>query len=330
VYDTKNPIAHYTGDATAAPDVSAITGKGFDVYGLPVQANALVMAYRKDLLSNSAQQAAYQQQTGKQLAPPTTWDDYATVAKFFTQPDKKLYGTTVMAGVGDWATDDFKSLLGGFGGNGHLIGDKLTMDFNSPEGVKALEYYRKLITSGVVPPGSTSASWDEVASSFDSGLTAMTMNYHALALDSAVSGGQIGYAAVPKGSAQAPHFGTWMLSVNKYSTNKEWAYRAISWVTAAEQQLAMTKQQLHPTRVSVYQQVGAAGSADAEFYQALGESLALGDGRPRLTNYTEVSQAIAVAVNDAATGKKDPKAALDSAASQVKKLLQQAGYNPGS
>jgi multiple sugar transport system substrate-binding protein len=329
VYDAAKPVSQYP-SPTDAPDLDKITKAGFDVYGLPIQANAAVMAYRKDLFSDPAQKARFKQEFGRDLTVPTTWDQYAQVAKFFTQPDKKLYGTTVMAGVGDWATDDFKTLLAGYGGDGHLVTDKLGLSFDSPAGVKALTYYRSLITSGVVPPGSTSASWDETATSFDNGLSAMTINYHTLALADNVKG-EIGYAPVPGATAQGPHFGTWMLSINKNSKNKSWAYKAISWLTSAKTQLSMTKEQLHPSRASVYDSVeSSASSADErEFYSTLGKSLAVGVGRARLTNYTEVSHAVAVAVNKAASGSETPSAALKEAAASVTSLLKQAGYKVG-
>jgi len=47
---------------------------------------------------------------GKDLTVPKTWDDYAQVAEFFTQPDKQLYGTTVMAGVGADLTSTLRIL----------------------------------------------------------------------------------------------------------------------------------------------------------------------------------------------------------------------------
>ncbi|MGH3450914.1 MAG: hypothetical protein ACRDQW_09310, partial [Haloechinothrix sp.] len=123
-----------------------------------------------------------------------------------------------------------------------------------------------------------------------------------------------------------PHFGTWMLSVNKNSQNKAWAYRAITWLTATEQQLVMTQDLLHPTRTSVYQALEKTQRSD-NYYDVLGKSLAVGVGRPRLTNYTEISRAIAVAVNTAASGKTPPRAALDKAAGDVRRLLRQAGYD---
>jgi multiple sugar transport system substrate-binding protein len=326
VYNASEPITQYP-DPTAAPDVDAIKSAGFDIYGLPIQANVAVMAYRKDLFADPAQQAAFKEQFGRDLAVPTTWDEYAEVAKFFTQPDKNLYGTTVMAGVGDWATDDFKTLLASYGGDGHLVSDDLSLGFDTPEGKKALQYYVDLINSGSVPPGSTSASWDETATSFDTGLTAMTINYHSLALEDGVDG-EIGYAPVPGATEAGPHFGTWMLSINKNSQHKDWAYRAISWLTSSDQQLAMTDQQLHPSRTSVYDAVESKTDdpAEVEFYTTLGDSLAVGVGRARLTNYTEVSHAIAVAVNQAATGSSTPDAALSDAAQSVTSLLEQAGY----
>jgi multiple sugar transport system substrate-binding protein len=97
-----------------------------------------------------------------------------------------------------------------------------------------------------------------------------------------------------------------MLSVNSFSKNKEWAYR-----------------------VSVYEAAikdPAIGEKFANFYDVLGKSLAVGVGRPRLTNYGDVDRAIWVAVNDAARGAATPEAALKAAGGQVRDLLAQAGY----
>jgi multiple sugar transport system substrate-binding protein len=129
--------------------------------------------------------------------------------------------------------------------------------------------------------------------------------------------------------AYGPHFGTWILSVNKYAKNKEWAYRAITWLTASDTQIKMLQKQLHPTRVSVYKQAVADAALQkdfANFYEVLGKSLQVGVGRARLSNYSDVSQAIAVAVNNAATGSQAPQAALNAAASQIKEMIKQAGY----
>ncbi len=78
------------------------------------------------------------------------------------------------------------------------------------------------------------------------------MNYHTEVLAPDVQG-NITYALVPEKVTRGPHFGTWMLSVNKASQKKEWAYRAANWFTSAPTQTKMLAAQLHPSRKSVYE-----------------------------------------------------------------------------
>ena len=284
--------------------------------------------HRTDLFENADEMAAFESQYGRALAFPETWDEFTEVAKFFTRPDKNLYGTTLMPGNGDWATDDFKTLLAAWGGDGYMVSDDFTLAFNSPEGVEALTYYADLINKDkVTPPGVTSFSWDDASAAFTSGLTAIGMNYHTEVLTPDVEG-NISYALVPKQVTRGPHFGTWMLSVNKASKNKEWAYRAANWFTSGPTQTKMLAAQLHPSRKSVYEAAKTDENASkfGNFYDILGQSLALGVGRPRLTNYGAVDKEIWVAVNSAATGAMTPEEALQSAADKVKGLLQEAGY----
>ena len=329
VYKRGQSYLHWPGQQVM--DASAIKKGGFEIYGLPIQANVATLAYRADMFSNSATQKEFQAKTGKSLAAPVTWDDFTTVAEFFTRPRKRLWGTTMMAGAGDWATDDFKTLLASFGGDGHLVNDAFQPVFDSPQGVQALSYYVDLIAKKrVTPPGTTSASWDTAATEFGSGLTAMSINYHSETLNPMVKG-SIAYAMVPKKVQYGPHFGTWMLSVNSYSKNKEWAYRAVEWFTSKPVQVKALATQLHPTRRSVYAvatQNAGLTQRFANFYDVLGKSLEVGVGRPRLTNYADVDRAIWIAVNDAARQAEKPDMALRKAAMQVKTLLVQAGYKP--
>jgi multiple sugar transport system substrate-binding protein len=155
----------------------------------------------------------------------------------------------------------------------------------------------------------------------------MSMNYHQETLAKNIKG-SIGYALVPKQATWGPHFGTWMLSVNQYGKTPEWAYKAIVWLTGAAQQKRMLKTQLHPTRTSVYAaaKTDPATKAFGNFYDVLGKSLAVGVGRPRLTNYADVDKAIWVAVNNAANGS-DPASELKKQGAQVKSLLKKAGYS---
>ncbi len=310
----------------SAVDLATIAEQGFEVYGLPLQANALVAMYRHDLFD--AEAAAFEGQVGRPLTFPVNVDEFAEVAKFFTRPDENLYGTTLMPGTGDWATDDFKTFLAAWGGNGYMINDDFTIAFNGQEGIDALTWYVSLINEHkVTPPGVTSFSWDDASATFTQGLTAMSMNYHTEVLSPDVQG-RIAYALVPEKVARGPHFGTWMLSVNKYGKNKPWAYRAVQWFTSGETQTKMLAAQLHPSRKSVYEAAKTDPNATkfGNFYDILGQSLAVGVGRPRLTNYGAVDQVIWVAVNNAANGTQSPEEALNEAATKVTDLLREEGY----
>ncbi|MDQ6794496.1 MAG: extracellular solute-binding protein [Chloroflexota bacterium] len=327
VYNRDQSQLEFTGSADKV-DVAAIKSAGFEIYGLPIQANALTLTYRKDLFENPTEQAAFKAKYGRDLAVPKTWDDFTDVASFFTRPAARLYGTTLMAGTGDWSTDDFKTLLAGFGGNGKMVDGQFKRVFNSPEGIAALTYYSDLINKHkVTPPGVTSFSWDEAGSTYASGLTAMSMNYHNAKLNAGLAGATA-YAQIPAGVATGPHFGTWMLSVNSFSKNKEWAYKAIEWFTSSAVQTKMLATQLHPTRRSVYE--AAKTSPDVasfgNYYDILGKSLAVGVGRPRLTNYGEVDQIIWTAVNNVATGAATPTDALKDADAKVLDALKKVPY----
>ena len=57
VYKRDNSALHF--DKTDSVDPAAIKAEGFDIFGLPMQANVLTLAYRKDLFDDPANQKAY-------------------------------------------------------------------------------------------------------------------------------------------------------------------------------------------------------------------------------------------------------------------------------
>jgi multiple sugar transport system substrate-binding protein len=159
----------------------------------------------------------------------------------------------------------------------------------------------------------------------------MGMNYNDMHLDPKVNG-KAGYFLFPgmkNGNeiVRGPHFGSWELSVSKYSSNKQAAYSLAEWLTSPETQKEYLKFNQHVTRISSYE---ASASMDdpekKEFYKVLGESLAVGVGRPRITVYGQMSEAVQVGINDFLTGQKSAKDALDSAAKQVQLIMEKEGY----
>ena len=48
--------------------------------------------YRGDLFEDPKEKAAYSDKYGRELRVPETWDEHNDISKFFTRPDKQLYG----------------------------------------------------------------------------------------------------------------------------------------------------------------------------------------------------------------------------------------------
>ncbi len=56
---------------------------GERAYALPVLGEAPLCFYRLDLFADPAQRAAFRDRFGRDLAPPTTWEEFADLAEFF-------------------------------------------------------------------------------------------------------------------------------------------------------------------------------------------------------------------------------------------------------
>ncbi|NJL34374.1 MAG: extracellular solute-binding protein [Chloroflexaceae bacterium] len=72
---------------------------------MPAWANTEILFYRKDLFEDPAEQAAFAEEYGSDLAPPTNWQEFTDVATFFTRDTDgdgaiDFYGTDVKGGAG--------------------------------------------------------------------------------------------------------------------------------------------------------------------------------------------------------------------------------------
>ncbi len=75
-----------------------------DLYGLPMEAFIKIYLYRTDLFEDPEIQAAFNEETGHDLKPATTHEEYSEIARFFTaygeENDMDLWGTTAQAHTG--------------------------------------------------------------------------------------------------------------------------------------------------------------------------------------------------------------------------------------
>ncbi|WP_370638346.1 extracellular solute-binding protein [Aurantimonas sp. VKM B-3413] len=164
-------------------------GTNGDLYGMPMEAFIKVYLYRTDLFNDPDVQAAFKEKTGKELKPAKTHEDYAEIAKFFTDYGKEkgmdLWGTTAQAHTGHPASwyEYFESVAPTFGVyNWGINVDKnyaATVEnggtMNSPEAKKALKWW--LSMRDIAPPESVQSTWTEVATTFAAGRAAQGLVY---------------------------------------------------------------------------------------------------------------------------------------------------------
>ena len=92
-----------------------------DLFGVPMEAFIKLYLYRTDLFNDPAIKEAFKDETGKDLVPAKTHEEYTQIAEFFTKWGKdhnlELWGTTAQAHTGHPASwyEFFESIAPTFG-----------------------------------------------------------------------------------------------------------------------------------------------------------------------------------------------------------------------
>jgi multiple sugar transport system substrate-binding protein len=154
------------------------TGSG-KYYGFPTEGDADGWAYRKDLFEDPANMAAFKEQYGYDLAVPTTWAELMDIAKFFTQPDKNLYGVAIYTQKDyDAITMGYENMMFSWGAKWQDENNNVEGVVNSQEAIDAVQFYRDLYECCQVP-GLNNAFYTETNDAMIGGQAAMIMNYFA-------------------------------------------------------------------------------------------------------------------------------------------------------
>lgn len=80
-------------------------------YGVPWFGEIKALFLRTDLLNDPNEKAAFKAKYSYDLAPPKTEAEYFDQMKFFTRPDKGLYGTIIYGKRAVWLQIPFQSML---------------------------------------------------------------------------------------------------------------------------------------------------------------------------------------------------------------------------
>jgi multiple sugar transport system substrate-binding protein len=281
-------------------------------YGVPWILDTKYFFYNKKMLGEAG------------VSPPDTWDGVVEAAQAL-----KSKGVVEYPLIWSWAQAealicDYATLLGAYGGK--FFNESGEPAFNSGGGLEALEFMRMTLDEKLSNPASTESLEEDVRRIISQGEAAMALNWtymFALANDPNESqvAGQIDIAHTPKGPAGAPGVnGSMGIAISNGSQNQDAAWKYIQFMTSQKIQNQYAKLSL-PIWKSSYDQ--------EEVVQALPQVVPVAKEqlndmilRPVVTNYNDVSHTLQVEIQQALTGEKSPKQALDDAANSVAETQQ--------
>ena len=203
-----------------------------EVLGLPYHDGPECLIYRRDLLEDPAEQAAYQARYGAPLRVPETWTEFRQVARHFHRPERGLYGT-IFAAYPDGHNTVYDFCLQLWTRGGELMDPAGRLQLATPQAAAALEFLRSMIND----PASVHPScreFDSVKSgvAFAAGEAALMVNWFGFAsmaetvADSRVKG-RVGIAPVPHAEGcQGTSLNIyWILAIAAGSPHAEVAWR---------------------------------------------------------------------------------------------------------
>jgi multiple sugar transport system substrate-binding protein len=306
-------------------DADSVDGKP---YGIPYDGEVTVQVYRKDLYD------------AKGLHPATTYDQLLSNAKALHDPANRIYGLALrgFAGAGQ-NMYIYPSIFRSFGGD-WFQGKNVVV--NSPEAVKALQWYVDALTA-YAPPAVRNWNWPDIADAFSQGTVATYIDAHSSAAvlnnpEKSKVIGKIGFARWPKGpnGKRVTSIWNWGFPINAALNEKQkkatWLF--ISWATSAETQartswkFAGAGKRSGVNRLSAWKSAEfsqAVGGAGHNFIAAALESLEQDtdvEWRPRVPQWPAVGETMATAIQSALVGQKKPKEALDEAQARIQQILK--------
>lgn len=230
-------LSEYLGDDVVGDLVNAdlFTRDDGALVGVPQYYNFPVLLYRTDLFEDPEEQAAFEAEYGRELAPPTTFDELVDVATFFNRPPE-MYGTC-LGGV-DWSVflDDTYFTYGQGANFGDLETGELTLD--TPEQVKSMEYIDAL--TGLSAPGWEALSFFDCDNQMAAGQIAIYQNWlYAWRSVGDQMDGTLGIAPPP---GEQTHLGAMLATIPESAPNPDAAGAFVAWMTSDEFQLAQTEE----------------------------------------------------------------------------------------
>ncbi|MCI0330586.1 MAG: extracellular solute-binding protein [candidate division Zixibacteria bacterium] len=251
---------------------------------------------------------------------PAAWNQLAQLNQKMAKFKPKTYGFGANASERHRLYKKFLPFFWSAGARIFSADGKICL-LNSPEGVKALEYYADLCQDALL---ATQANLDDA---FLQGKVAGVISGDWLLKKLKNAPPKFDYTTdlMPSSDGKLPNrtsfAGGEFLAVPAKSKKRELAWRFVQFLVRPDNQVYFCRNAVIPTPSSVAAQADTFFLSDPN-YRTFIEQLQLAQSPPPHPHWVEIEQAIEEAVEQAMYKKKTPKAALDEAANKINALLR--------
>lgn len=289
------------------------------VYGMPWLMDVKYFMYNKDMLQKAGISA-----------PPKTWEEMADQAKIIKQKGLAEFPVIWSWNQKEGVVCDFTVLL--FGNGGAFLDSAGKPAFNDDKGVQVLTWMKKTIDDGLTNPSSVSSDENAVRDAFIAGKAAFAVNWMYQYADSNdASKSQIvgqaaftpmpvfaaGQAAGVKGSSVDGSSSFGIMATTPYP-DQVWKY--LTYLASNEVQVKYSAEMLPVWQNNftgdALTKLEAATPTNPVTVPAFLGQFPYANERPTVPYYNEASAALQLAIQEALTGVKSPKQALDDAAAK--------------
>ncbi len=286
------------------PGPLAAVKYGDKVYGIPRGANTLALYYNADMFKAAGLDPN---------KPPQTWAELYADAKKLNDPAKHVYGIAFSAVASEEGTFQFLPWIQMAGGDY----DKL----NTPNDVKALEFWQKLIDQKLASPDTLVRSQFDSTATFNAGNAAMVISgpweLPRMSKDAKFDYRVALLPTMTEGSPRVSALGEGDNVILKQSKHPKQAFEFLEYLNAQMPRVWNEWGFLPAERVTVQ---NPKWPADYKVFLAALKTARVRGPSPQ---WAQISQAIQTAIQSALTHQATAKQALDTAQSQVESIINQ-------
>jgi multiple sugar transport system substrate-binding protein len=298
---------------------------GGRLYGLPYHDGPEMLLYRTDLFEDPVERERFAAEHSRDLQVPESWDEFVDVARFFTRPERDLYGC-VLAAKPDGHNNVYDFFIQLYSRGGRFA-DRGRAAFHEEEGVAGLEYLAALVADGLTQPDPRLD--DSVASGevYAAGHAAMMWNWCGFAamaeLPESRVRGLTGLAIIPRSDGPAGRHVSlsayWLMTIPCGARDRDRSWRFLRFLAGPESDRLTALAGAIGCRRSTW------GDREVQerfaCYRHIEEAHRHAETVPNIPEYEEVNAVLNAAIDDVYLGRQTAAAALETAARRVDALL---------